>query len=131
MVNNKGSSRFVPERRGISFAKRYQFPGVLQGPGLEQILQDLLGGKPGPSGYELDVARLLYQDRLVLPHTSSWIPQLLREIPSSVVGGHSGVLKTYRKYCQKSLFIKDLNMVKGCGKNGGGVRHLPILQVLH
>lgn len=39
--------------------------------------------------------KLMYKDRLVIPRRSAVIPVLLRDFHESVVGGHSGELKTY------------------------------------
>ncbi|KAL0544392.1 hypothetical protein IC582_019507 [Cucumis melo] len=51
-----------------------------------------VGGK-----FEWKNDRLLYKGRLVLPWTSSLIPRLLHSFHDSVLGGHSGFLRTYKR----------------------------------
>lgn len=57
----------------------------------------MLRGELGYPGYSMDGQRLLYQGCLVLPRTSLQILKLLREFHESAIGGHSDVLKTYRR----------------------------------
>ncbi|KAI0497464.1 hypothetical protein KFK09_020692 [Dendrobium nobile] len=64
---------------------------------LGKIRADLLKEVGNHPGYSLDGERLLYQGRFVLPRTSIHIPHLLQEFHGNAVGGHSGVLKTYRR----------------------------------
>ncbi|PKU86333.1 hypothetical protein MA16_Dca002164 [Dendrobium catenatum] len=64
---------------------------------LGRIRTDLLKGEGNHPGYYVEGERLLYQGRFVLPRTSIHIPQLLQEFHGTTVGGHSGVLKTYRR----------------------------------
>ena len=66
----------------------------------------------------MDGQRLLYRGRLVFPRTSSHIPQLLAEFHGSAIGGHSGVLKTYRRLATELYWVgmkKDVEeMVASC-----------------
>ena len=47
--------------------------------------------------YSLQNGQLLYKERLVLPKGSTLIPPLLNEYHSSLVGGHSRFLRTYKR----------------------------------
>nr|GEZ33552.1 hypothetical protein [Tanacetum cinerariifolium] len=49
----------------------------------------------------MDGQRLLYKGRLVIPRYSPWIPKLFCEFHNSVVGGHSGALKTQRRMAKE------------------------------
>ena len=50
--------------------------------------------------YSLKHGCLLYNRRLVLPRNSSLIPLILREFHMGLVGGHSGVLRIYKRIAQ-------------------------------
>lgn len=66
-------------------------------PELQDILQSLKKDKASNSSYKL-AQGLLYKDhRLVIPSKSSFIPQLFEQFHSSPIGGHEGVLKTYKR----------------------------------
>jgi len=63
---------------------------------LRGILQNLVGGKVVPAGYELKQGRLLYHDRLVIPKESPRIPLILEEFHNST-RGHSGFFRTFKR----------------------------------
>lgn len=55
----------------------------------------LKGAETAQGGFQLVDNKLLYKGRYVLPQKSIFIPVLLKEYHDSVIGGHSGELKTY------------------------------------
>ena len=81
----------------------------------QEVFADLVLGKiedlkvdlDSHGKYTLENARLYFIGMLVLPTNSSWIPQLFKEFHSSLVGGHSGVYRTYRSLSQ-SLYWKGM-----------------------
>lgn len=64
-----------------------------------------MSGQPGTLGYSVKNNRLLYKGRLVLNQQSSWIPRLFLEFHHGVVGGHSGVQKTYHRMAREVFWI--------------------------
>ena len=78
----------------------------------------VLNNEQGLDGYTVENDRLLYKGRLVLPRTSKRILHLFREFHSSVVGGHGGVLKTYKRMAGELYWVgmkKDVaKMVSEC-----------------
>lgn len=55
-------------------------------------------------GFSLQQGCLFYQDRVVLPKTSSQIPILSDEFHNTAAGGHSGFLRTYKKVAAASYW---------------------------
>ncbi|KAA0033667.1 transposon Tf2-1 polyprotein isoform X1 [Cucumis melo var. makuwa] len=64
---------------------------------LQQIVAKLKKEQEVGGKFEWENGRLLYKGRLVLPQTSSLIPRLLHTFHDSVLGGHSGFLRTYKR----------------------------------
>lgn len=64
---------------------------------LASIHESLLRDPLAVEGWSVTDGCLLYKQRLVLPRNSSLIPKFLQEFHCSKVGGHSGVLKTYKR----------------------------------
>ncbi|KAL4025315.1 hypothetical protein IC575_013702 [Cucumis melo] len=64
---------------------------------LQQIVAKLKKEQEVGGKFEWENGRLLYKGRLVLPRTSSLIPRLLHTFHDSVLGGHSGFLRTYKR----------------------------------
>ena len=64
---------------------------------LKAIIQDLLQNGNSQPGYQFKKGRLYYKTRLVLPSNSPRIPLILQEFHDSVVGGHSGFFRTYKR----------------------------------
>ena len=64
---------------------------------LQQIVTKLKKEQEVGGKFEWKNNRLLYKGRLVLPRTSSLIPRLLHTFHDSVLGGHSGFLRTYKR----------------------------------
>ncbi|GKB95105.1 ty3-gypsy retrotransposon protein, partial [Tanacetum coccineum] len=82
------------------------------------IKNQIFHGKKGLEDFNVEGDRLLYQGRLFLPRTFKWIPLLFQEFHSSVIGGHSGVLKTYQRMAAEVYWVgmrKDVaKMVSEC-----------------
>jgi hypothetical protein len=55
---------------------------------------------------------LHYKNRVVIPPNSDIIQQLLREFHDSHLGGHSGVLRTYKQLAQQFYWPSMAPMVK-------------------
>lgn len=70
---------------------------IQQDPFISQLTQDIQGGKQVPKGYTLLHGTLFYKGRLVLPKRSSLVNSLLKEYHDSLVGGHPGDIKTYKR----------------------------------
>ena len=66
-------------------------------PHLAKIWQGLLADPNAYPRYSLDHGLLLYKGCLVLPKVSPLIPTLLQEGHASVVRGHSGFLRIYKR----------------------------------
>ncbi|TYK14722.1 Transposon Ty3-G Gag-Pol polyprotein [Cucumis melo var. makuwa] len=64
---------------------------------LQQIVEKLKKEQEVGGKFEWKNGRLLYKGRLVLSQTSSLIPRLLHTFHDSVLGGHSGFLRTYKR----------------------------------
>lgn len=64
---------------------------------LRSIVQDLLGDSASHPGYQLKKGRLYKDDRIVIPRDSPRISWILNELHDSVVGGHSGFFRTYKR----------------------------------
>nr|GEU29164.1 hypothetical protein [Tanacetum cinerariifolium] len=76
----------------------------------------LLNGENISDEYQLDGRRLLYQGRLVLPRSSPWIPELFNVFHNSVVGRHSGVLKTFKRMASELYWILIMVVVDRLSK---------------
>ena len=48
-------------------------------------------------GFEVQHDLLYYKNRLVIPNTSTLISVILQEFHVSLLGGHFGITKTYKK----------------------------------
>lgn len=64
---------------------------------LQNIIAKLKEDPDSVPKFSLERGRLLYKKRLVIPSTSSLIPSLLSTFHDSVIGGHSGFLRTYKR----------------------------------
>ncbi|KAI4318266.1 hypothetical protein L6164_026055 [Bauhinia variegata] len=62
-------------------------------------------------GFSLVQNKLFYKGRLVVPKNSKWVPILLREFHSTPTGGHSGVIRNYKR----SLLFQELLPLKFWG----------------
>lgn len=66
-------------------------------PDLSLVVADFMAGRAVPKHYSYSQGVLYYKGHLVLPRTSRWISELLREFHSSPSGGHSGAFRTYKR----------------------------------
>ena len=64
---------------------------------LRKIISDLEVDCNSHQGYMLVQNRLMHKERVVLPKGAPLITTLLNEYHNGLVGGHSGVLKTYKR----------------------------------
>lgn len=64
---------------------------------LQEIIKKLKEDSKGVPKFKLEQRRLLYKGRLVLSSTSCLIPSLLQMYHDSVMGGHSGYIRTYKR----------------------------------
>lgn len=64
---------------------------------LMAIIQQLKEDPDSVPKFEWFQGRLLYKKRLVLAKNSSLIPSVLHTFHDSVMGGHSGFLRTYKR----------------------------------
>ena len=82
-------------------------------PTIQQLLKETKEREAttAPNKYMIKEGRLWYKNRLVLPRCSAFLPLLFEIFHSSVVGGHSGVLKTLKRIQQTfywSGMVKDV-----------------------
>lgn len=68
---------------------------------LKKIQQDL---SPQPP-YTVHRGSLLYKGRLVVSKTSPMIPTLLQTFHDSVLGGHAGILRTYKRMARELFWV--------------------------
>lgn len=81
---------------------------ALQDEKLRKICETLQVNSKAVAGYSLQQGRLFYKGRLVIPKKSPFIPLLLQEFHCSKIGGHLGVLKTYKRLSSE-LFRDDMS----------------------
>lgn len=66
-------------------------------PKLQLILRQLEKDPEGVPNYRIHQNQLFYKNRLVLSEKSVMIPTILHTFHDSVLGGHSGFLRTYKR----------------------------------
>lgn len=64
------------------------------------VIRQLLVGQPTVGPYTMKRGCLLYKERMALPRKSTRIPKLLEEFHSSLLGGHSRYLRTYKRLAE-------------------------------
>ena len=64
---------------------------------IQGLIAKVCHGESVKKGYTVIQGRLYYKGRLVLPSDSVFIPLLLKEYHDSLLGGHSGILKTMKR----------------------------------
>ncbi|KAA0055716.1 transposon Tf2-1 polyprotein isoform X1 [Cucumis melo var. makuwa] len=64
---------------------------------LQKLIEDLKKNPEEGNKYQWENGRLLYKGRLVLSKNSTPIPNLLHTFRDSILGGHSGLLRTYKR----------------------------------
>ncbi|GJZ16263.1 ty3-gypsy retrotransposon protein [Tanacetum coccineum] len=55
--------------------------------------------------YTIEGDKLFYKNRLVLPRTSKWIPRIFDEFHGGAIGGHKGVLKSYKRLAVELYWV--------------------------
>ena len=78
---------------------------VSRDPLLTQLKREILLQEKHHVGFSVREGKLLYKDRFVIPRTSTFIPKLLQVYHDSVVGGHSGEIKTYLRIAAEWYWI--------------------------
>ncbi|KAJ9543643.1 hypothetical protein OSB04_023350 [Centaurea solstitialis] len=85
---------------------------------LQGVLSDLQQDPQSRPGFILRNGVLLHKGRLVLASDSPLIKDILQEFHSSLLGGHSGFLRTYKRIASNVYWIGMKNsiqeFVKGC-----------------
>lgn len=66
-------------------------------PNIQALWVQINEGHNVKKGYSVVDGRLFYKHRLVIPSTSVYIPLILQECHDGLLGGHSGVLKTFKR----------------------------------
>nr|GEX84506.1 hypothetical protein [Tanacetum cinerariifolium] len=72
---------------------------------LNLIKEKVLSDNDGTEGYVITGNQLYYKGRIVLPVTSKWIPLFFNEFHGGVMGGHSGILKTYQRMASELYWV--------------------------
>lgn len=85
---------------------------------LQLIIRDLEEGKEAPGGYYVKKGHLFHEGRLVIPAKFPFIPSLMKQFHDSAIGGHEGVLKTFkrmaREVCWKGMRTYVTEFIKSC-----------------
>lgn len=64
---------------------------------LKKIMENLKKNAEEGSKFQVEKGRLLYKGRMVVSQTSTLIPKILHTFHDSILGGHSGFLRTYKR----------------------------------
>ena len=64
---------------------------------LKKIMENLKKNAEEGSKFQVEKGRLLYKGRMVVSQTSTLIPKILHTFHDSILGGHSGFLRTYER----------------------------------
>ncbi|TYK19775.1 ty3-gypsy retrotransposon protein [Cucumis melo var. makuwa] len=79
---------------------------------LQGIIEILKEDPEGKANYQWKAGNLFYKGRLVLSRKSTLIPSLLHTFHDSVLGGHSGFLRTYKRMNGEIQWMGMKNDVK-------------------
>jgi len=71
-----------------------------QDPMLKKIVEELKTNLETHENYTQENGRLHYKGQMVISGSSSWIPRLLNEYHTTLLGGHAGIFRTYRRIGQ-------------------------------
>lgn len=92
---------FEPALAALTTTQSVQFPDiraqVMADPFLAAVYEQVATDPASRPGFSIYDQSLLFKGRPVLARDSPYIPVLLQEYHDGVLGGHSGVLKTYQK----------------------------------
>lgn len=72
---------------------------------VQKLLADVMKDPIAKPGFSVQQGVLLYQGRLVLGASSPSIPALLKEFHETPMGGHSGILRTYRRIAENLHWV--------------------------
>ncbi|GJW15685.1 ty3-gypsy retrotransposon protein, partial [Tanacetum coccineum] len=78
---------------------------LVHDPELNSIKESIISGKADIGEYTIEGDKLFYRNRLVLPRTSKWIPRIFDEFHGGAIGGHAGVLKTYKRLAAELYWV--------------------------
>ncbi|KAA0050226.1 transposon Tf2-1 polyprotein isoform X1 [Cucumis melo var. makuwa] len=79
---------------------------------LQKTVEQLQRDPPIEGKYKWENGILLYKGRVVLSNSSSLIPSLLHTFHDSILGGHFGFLRTYKRMSRKLYWIGMKNDIK-------------------
>ncbi|KAI4334743.1 hypothetical protein L6164_013455 [Bauhinia variegata] len=91
---------------------------IMVDPHYSKVVPALRNDPDSQIGFSLVQDRLFYKGRLVISKNSKWVPIFLHEFHSSPMGGHSGVLQTYKRLAANlywpGMMNSVLQFVKDC-----------------
>ena len=71
---------------------------------LQEIIKAVQEGREGTESYSVKDGLLMKDNRLIIPEKSPFIPALMRQFHDSTIGGHEGVLKTFKRMAREVLW---------------------------
>lgn len=77
---------------------------VAQDEVLQQLIRMVKEGAPGTESYSVKDGVLMKDNRLVILEKSPFIHTLMRQFHDSKVGGHEGVLKTFKRIAREVMW---------------------------
>lgn len=81
-------------------------------PSLQEIVGKCSGKEPNSGGYLYRDGWLFFKNRYVVWEDSDLIPKILWEFHDSRLGGHAGVLKTFKRISKHFFWNKMEEMIK-------------------
>lgn len=88
----------------LTFDKEELASQVAQDEVLQYIIKAVENGDVGTEGYSVRDGLLFKEDRVVIPAKSPFINSLIKQFHNSNVGGHEGVLKTFKRMAREVLW---------------------------
>ena len=70
---------------------------IQRDPQIQEFLSMVQKGGKQSESYSIKSGKLFFKNRLVISRTSAFLPLIFREFHDSLMGGHSGVLKTFKR----------------------------------
>lgn len=94
----------------ITVPRSLQLQDLLAAVDVDEAIQSLKAKlfrkEPLKKGYRLVGDRVYYKGRLMIPAQSTFIPILLREFHDSMIGSHSGVLRTKKRIQERFHWLQ-------------------------